>query len=537
MTGGRGGGTLRIMGPAAALLALLCAPAEAATYLERRDALIADYQAETRNRLKKARGHLEVVQELMLTPHASDGPAEAALLHLDLAEAALTVAGPTLARLPPTELPVGWTPLEDRLAAARGLLKDVAPELDAVYDRMPLSVGPLERNEVGVFEGSYPRVLLRGYYSIAAVTPEYLVTLMAHEAAHALQWEAAHARGERFSASLEDETQARRREAEVWKAIGAPREKDSDGAAAGVAAAVEAGEDSLKSHVAEVEVKAREWEWVTPAVEGPARRSMAAPAGVAASVAAEEDPAAVPDGDEARNFWLDGRIDGIRADFSQAALRSLDAARAVLGTTVELAAPFPKIVNFELVQVWALHPKRYPPGIHAAFQAIHPAVGEIDKARAALAAATVSPEDRALLERYSLERATLRDWGTEATRKALKPLAKTTGLRLASTQVGDAPPAEGKIVVPGAWVDRSTQTDVASAWAAHLLAHREQKTSAPSLEQEVEAVEASLRVWEAVGADARFDKMHPDRFLRMRVVEQSGGRAALRAYLKSLGFE
>lgn len=529
------------MGSAGALLLLLCAPAHGASYLERRDALVADYQAETRKRLKKARGHLEVVQELMLTPHSSYGPAEAALLHLDLAEAALTAAGPTLARLPPTEPPAGWAPLEERVAAARKLLKGVAPDLDAVYDRIPLAPGPLERNEVGVFEGSFPRVLLRGYYALASATPEYLVTLMAHEAAHALQWEAVHARGEKFSATLEHETQARRREAEVWNAIGAPTEKDSDGAAAGVAAAVAAGEDSLKSHVAEVEVKAREWEWVTPAVEGPARRSSAPPAGVPASVADSEDPpAGLEDvGDDVRNFWLDGRIDGIRADFSQAALRGLDAARAVLGTTVELAAPFPKIVNFELVQVWALHPKRYPPGIHAAFQAIHPAVGEIDKARAALASATVLPEDRDLLERYALERAAVRDWaGTEA-KRALKALAKrpAKGLSLASTPVADAPEAEGKVVVPGAWVDRSTATDVASAWTAHILVHRDQKTAAPTLDQEVEAVEASLRVWEAAGADARFDKMHPDRFLRLRVAEQSGGRAALRAYLKSQGFE
>lgn len=510
------------MGPAAVLLALVCAPAGAATYLERRDAMVADYLAETRLRLNKARGSLEVVQELMLTPHGAFGPAEAALLHLDLAEAALTAAGPTLARLPPTGPPAGWTPFEDRLARARELLKSVAPDLDAVYDRIPISSGPLERNEVAVFQGSYPRVLLRGYYAVAAVSPEFLLTLMAHEAAHALQWEAAHARGETFSADAEDEAQARRREAEVWNAVGAPHDKDLDGAAAGVAAAVAAGEESLKTHVAEAQVLARDWEWVTPAVEAPPRRS----------TSTEEPPEAPGEaGDEGRTFWLDGRIDGIRSDFSAAALRSLEAARAVLGTTVELAAPFPKIVNFELVQVWALRPKRYPPGIHMAFQAVHAAVGEIDKARAALASASVSPEDKALLERYAVDRAAVREWGGKPVRTALK------GLSLASTPVGDPPAVAGKIVVPGAWLHRSTQTDVASAWAAHVLTHREQKTDAPTLEQELEAVEASLRVWDEAGADARFDKTHPDRFLRMRVAEQAGGRASLRAYLKSLGFK
>ncbi|TPW19599.1 MAG: hypothetical protein FD126_2522 [Elusimicrobia bacterium] len=493
---------------AGVFLALACVPAGAAGYAERRGALTSQYLAEARARLAEARGYLENIQELMLTPHSSDGPAEAALLHLDLAAAALEAAEPTLARLPSSEPPPGWTPFEARLGSARKLLRSVAPDLEAVYDRVPVSVGPLESNIVGFFEGSIPRVTLRGYYALSGSSPEYLATLLAHEAAHAHQWEAAHARGEKFAASREEEAEARRREAAVWKALGSPRKKDSDGAAAIVAAAVEAGEASLLRHIDKEEEQARDWEWVTPAVPAPPRPDAAAQA--VPEPEAEDDMS-----------WLDGRIAGIRSDFSHAALARLDGARAVLGSAVELAAPFPKIVNFELVQVWALTPKRYPPGIHAAFQALHPAMTEIDKARAALALPDASPEDRALLARYAADRAVLRPW-TES---------------VASTPVADPPPHEGdRLVVPGAWVDRSTNADVAAAWGAHVTVHRGQGVLSPSLEQEAAAVEASLEVWAKLGADARFDKAHPDRFLRFRVARQEGGREALRSYLRGLGF-
>ncbi|TBR17068.1 hypothetical protein EPO15_17760 [bacterium] len=516
------------MGPAAALVLLLCAPARALTYAERRDALVADYLADGRMRLGLVRGNLEVVQELMLSPHGADGPVEAALLHLDLAEAALTAAEPTLARLPPVEAPAGWSPFEDRLARARDLLKEAAPDLEAVYDRVPVKGGALERHEVGVFEGRYPRIVLRGYYALSGASAEYLATIMAHEAAHALQWEAAHARGESFVSDSAAEAEARQREAAVWKALGAPKDKDFDGAAQSVAEAVSGGEDALARHSAEVEAKPGEWEWVTPAAAAPPRPS------TSAMTEAEEPPA--EEGQPA--VWLDARIGGIRSDFSGAALRGLDGARGVLGTLTEAAAPFPKIVNYELVQVWALSPRRYPAGTYMAFQALHPAMAEIDKARAALAGTALSEEDRALLARYAPDRQAVRVWGARETKAALKDLPKgaAKGLVLASTAVGDAP-ASDKVVVPGAWVDRSTNTDVAGAWAAHAAAHRAQGTAAPTLEEELEAVESSLAVWEKSGADARFDKAHPDRFLRFRVPQQSGGREALRAYLKTLGFE
>lgn len=490
------------------LAAFLCVPAGAADYAQRRDALVSQYLAEARSRLAAARGYLETIQELMLTPHSSDGPAEAALLHLDLAAAALDAAEPTLARLPASGPPPGWAPFEERLASARKLLRAAAPDLEAVYDRIPASAGPLERNEVGFFEGAVPRVTLRGYYALSGSSPEYLATLLAHEAAHALQWEAAHAKGEKFRSDPGHEAEARRREAGVWKALGAPRKKDDDGAAAVVTAAVEAGEASLRQHVETEAENARDWEWVTPAVAVPPRPGAAAPAVLEPE--AEDDLS-----------WLDGRIAGIRADFSQAALGRLDGARAVLGSSVELAAPFPKIVNFELVQVWALHPKRYPPAIHAAFQALHPAVTEIDKARAALALPAASAEDRALLARYAADRASVRSWTPS----------------LGSTPLADLPPEEAeRVVVPGAWVDRSTNTDVAAAWTAHVQVHRGQGVLRPTLEQETAAVEASLEVWEKLGADARFDKAHPDRFLRFRVARQQGGRETLRAYLRGLGF-
>lgn len=530
------------MSAAAALLAVLCLPAGAQTYRERRDALVAQYVAEARERLGRARERLEAAQELMLTPHAAHAPTEAALLHLDLAEAALAAAEPTLAALPDAPVPAGWTPFEERAARARALLKGAAPDLDAVFDRVPLGLGPLQRTEVGRFDGSGPRIVVRGYHALAAVSPEYLAALMAHEAVHALQWEAARARGERFRSGPEEEAQARRRQAAVWQAFGSPADKDFSGAAEMVSEAVRAGETSLKEHVDRQEASAREWEWVTPAVEDPLPRVVGASTRPVTGPEGMDDP---PEGlseagAETRNFWFEGSVRIMRESYAQAALGALDSGRGMLGAAVELAAPYPLVVNYELVQVWALQPRRYPPGIYAAFQALHPAVTEIDKARTALAAPEVGAEDRTLLARYAGERSGVRFWPEAAARRALKPLPKglPRPVGLASTPLGRAevPLGDSHVLVPGAWVSRSTHTDVAGAWAAHVLAHRAHGAGEPSLEEELEAVEASLKAWSAAGADARYDKAHPDRFLRFRVALENGGRESLRGYLRSLGF-
>lgn len=527
----------------AALFAILCAPADAQTYKERRDALVDSYLAEARDRLGLARTRLEAAQELMLTPHAAHGPTEAALLHLDLAEAALAAAEPTLAALPDPGPPRGWTPFEERRARALAHLRAAAPDLAAVYERVPLVLGPLSRTEVGRFEGAGPRIVVRGYHALAAVTPEYLATLLAHEAVHALQWEAARARGERFRAGPEEEAEARRRQSAVWEALGSPADKDFEGAAGLVAEAARAGTDSLMEHVDRQEASARDWDWVTPAVSDPlppvaALSSASAPTGPAGM---DDPPAGLSEAPpQERNFWFEGSVRIMGDGYAQSALGSLDSARGMLGAAVELAAPYPLVVNYELVQVWALQPRRYPPGIYAAFQALHPVMTEIDRARAALAAREVSEEDRLLLARYARARAAVREWPEDFATKALKSLPKgmpkTTGL--ASTPVGRAATYSGDspVVVPGAWVARSTNTDVAGAWAAHVLTHRAQNASEPTLEQELEAVEASLAAWRRAGADSRYDKAHPDRFLRFRVARENGGRESLRAYLESLGF-
>lgn len=469
----------------AVLLALLSgAPALAADYPARGRALVSDYVAEARARLAASRESLEAVQELMLTPHSADGPAEAALLHLDLAEAYLRAASSALPALAPVSPPAGWRPFEARLAEARGLLRKAAPELDAALEEFPVEAGPLERNTVAMTSCRAGRVRLRGFFALSAASAEYLGSLLAHEAEHVRQCRAARARGEYFAPTAAEEEAARRAEAAFWRAIGAPRDKDFDGAAAQVLAAAEAGDRALSEHVARESASAVSWEWVTPRAAPPAPP----PARGAAPEPAEDPRAAAA--------ALEARIRGVRDDRARSAGRFLDSARGVLGAVVELTAPERKIVNFELVQVWALQPERYPPGVHAAFRALHPVMTELDRARAALAAPEASAEDRALLKAY-------------------------------------APDREG---ASGARARRTGDADIAGAWEAHLERHRRQKTAAPTLSEETEAVEASLDAWNDSGADARFDKSFPDRFLRFRVAREEGGREGLRAYLESLGF-
>lgn len=462
------------------LAVLACPPAAASGYGERGAALAAVYLEESRARLASAREGLEAVQELMLTPHSSDGPAEAALLHLDLAEAYLASSSRTLAALAPAAPPPRWTPFESRLAEARRLLRSAAPELDAALDGFRVEAGPLERNTVALTRCQTGQVRLRGFFALSHASAEYLGSLLAHEAEHVRQCQAARERGEYFAPTAADEEAARRAEAAFWRSIGAPRDKDFDGAAAQVLAAAEAGGGALAEHVARETARPLAWDWVTP------RPS-------AAAAAADAEPAADPRGAASA---LEARIRALREDRARLAARYLDSARGILGAMVELSAPDRKIVNFELVQVWALQPERYPPAVHAAFRALHPVMTELDKARAALAAPEASAEDRALLKAY-------------------------------------APDREG---ASGAWARRTGNKDVAGAWEAHLAAHRRQKTAAPTLTEETEAVEAALDAWRESGADGRFDKAFPDRFLRFRVAREEGGRDGLRAYLESLGF-
>lgn len=499
----------------ALVLLLLAAPASAQGYAQRRDALVRDYLAAARERLARARENAEVIQEMYLTPHSYDEAAEAALLHLDLAEAYLTSAETTLARLPDTAPPRGWTPFEERVSSAQAQLSRVAPDLAAAYAGLPVKAGPLEGNTLGEFFPTRREVVLRGYYALAAVPAPYLASLLGHEAQHAV---------DRSAGRAMDEPAARRAGARVWRALKGGPADDFDGSAENEARAVEGGTKTLEAHLEAA--KTRSWEWVTPQVPEPPR-----PSGAEAEQWEKPEDADLSTGPARWGGpqWVSSHMGAIRANFAQGGLNSLAEARAVLGQVPELAAPFPKIVNYELMEVWALEPRRYPAGLYLAFQALHPVMTELDKARAALSRDGASEEDKEALARTAEARARRRPWP-----KGSLPSP------VATTPVGWGVQEKGLAVVPGAWLDRSTHTGVAAAWLAHLAEHRAQGLApgaAPTLAQELDAVAAALASWEETGSDARYEKEHPDRLLRFRVAAAEGGGApGLEAYLGSLGF-
>ncbi|MDE2293195.1 MAG: hypothetical protein KGL53_14025, partial [Elusimicrobia bacterium] len=227
--------------------------------------LVAEYASLARAQLGQARGFLESLQEFFITPHGADEPVEAALLHLDLAEAYLDEAERAAQRGLEASPEPGWTPFEERVAQARALLKRAAPDLDAVYDRVPILARPLEGDTLALYASGAREVRLRGYFAVNAVPAPYLAALLGHEASHALAAERAEAAGGRYESSLDDELLARRRETAVWRALGGGLAQDFGGIETAQAKAEDAGKKALRGFVEASAAAQREWTWVTPA--------------------------------------------------------------------------------------------------------------------------------------------------------------------------------------------------------------------------------------------------------------------------------
>lgn len=523
---GRGYASLMTTRLLAAALLLLAAPAGAASRLKTQRALVGDYLADARRALRACRDDLEFLQELAVTPHSDDEPVESALLHLDLADAYLVSAEPELfAALDPGAR--GGAELEPRLREALALLRRHAPDLADVYRRVPIRVGVLEGAATAEFNMREQQVSVRGYFAVSPPPVEVLAALLAHEATHALQYP----RGARSApeTAAANEREARRRESMLWLEVGAGPDRDFWNNETDQARALSAGPAAFRSYVSSATDLAPDWAWVDP-------HALARPP-VASSAPAPGAGGGTPSGAAALRE-LDSEIALTRRDRIETARAKLGVARERVANLTEIAAPFPKIATADVMRVWALMPGRYPRAMFRAFAAVTPALDELDKARAALAARSIDAEELARLENYASERGEAR-----AQTPAARALAvRWFGASLPSIDCFPYPHARlrdpAAIFLPGAWQCRAGRPEIAAAWAAHVLAHRAQglaPDAKPTLTQELEAVQASLRLWQASGADAGFDPEHPDRFLRFRVAAYASA-AALKTYLESLGF-
>jgi hypothetical protein len=500
---------------AAALL--LAAPAGAAPRRAAQRELVGDALTRARRELRACRDDLEVLQELGLTPHSSDEPVESALLHLDLARGYLVWAEPELfAAIEPGP---GGPSFDRRLKEALALLRARAPELADVYRTVPVSAAPLGGTLMAVFRTPPREILIRGYFAVNPPPAEYLAALLAHEAAHALQ---AASPGAPEGDAAAREREARRRESLLWIELGAGPERDFAGTEDAQARALLAGDAAFRTYVASMTAEP-DWAWAAPArPAAPAAAATEAEAVSTAPATAAQELALVR---ESR--------DGSRRDYARGALLRLREARALLAETTELVAPYPKVVNADIMRIWALRPGHYPPAMTRAFAALTPVLDELDKADAALDAPRIDAAERERLKRYAGDR----DAARAQTRAARALLERVLG--------GAAPPVycfpypaglnpPSAIGLPGAWQCREGRPEIAAAWAAHVLAHRAQGLAPgaePTLDQEAAAVTASLKAWADAGADAGFDPARPDRFLYLRAAADAGPEA-LRAYLK-----
>jgi len=382
---------------------------------------------------------------------------------------------------------------------------------------------PLPGVTVGLFRSRPREVLVRGYFALNPPSAELLAALLAHEATHALQFPED---GSPPAGTKEErEFEAQRREALVWMELGAGPERDFWGVEGDRAGLLARGDAALRDKTPADE--APEWTWVAPA-----DRPRPAPGREAPSFSTETV-------DAAETVRLIERFGaGLRADRVAAALDGLAAARESLSDLTEVAAPYPKIVNADLMKVWALHPRQHPEAMVRVFEALAPTLEELEKARAALAAPRIGADERALLLHYARDR----NVAKAQTAAARAVVERALGRGAPAIACFPYPQARlddpSAIGLPGAWQCRDGRAEIAAAWAAHVLAHRRQglaPDAKPTLSQELEAARAALDVWRDIGADAGFDGDHPDRLLRLRIADQASAQA-LRAYLASLGF-
>jgi hypothetical protein len=503
---------------AAAALAWLAAPSAAASRRAAQRGLIGDALAEARAELRLGRDDLETLQELGLTPHSSDEPIESALLHLDLAQGYLVWAEPELFdAIEPG--PRGGPSFERRLKDALALLRARAPELADVYRTVPVRAAPLSGNQMAAFTSQPREVLVRGYFAINPPPAEYLAALLAHEAAHALQFPPG---GEPWGDRSSREYEARRRESLFWIELGAGPDRDFAGNESAQSAALSAGPAEFRAYISSNADAEPDWAWIAPHPAAGVAPPAEGPEASTGSVSAEATLALLSD-----------TLASTRKNYAEGARRHLAAARALLTTATEFEAPYPKIANADIMRIWALQPGHYPAAMTRAFAALTPVLEELDKADAAVAAPRIDGAERERLKRYARDRDTARAQ-TKAARALLERLLGPGAPPVFCFPYPAEPDPPTAIGIPGAWQCRAGRPEIAAAWAAHVLAHRAQglaPDAVPTLAQEKAAVEASLKVWKESGADAGFDPDHPDRFVALRVCAEAGGDA-LELYLR-----
>lgn len=499
---------------------LAAAPSAAQDRLETQKRLCGDYVRAARGELALARGQLETLQELALTPHSADEPVESALLHLDLAESHLAAAQPAItAALSTGTVFDGWTPFEARLERAVVLLRRTAPELAAVYDATPIRAAPLDGKTVAQYHRRQDAVQLRGAFAVNAVSPEALAAWLAHEATHQLRRSSAPAAGFRRGEELE----ARRSQCRVWKALGADPKLDWADEHGSQLRALEKGDRSFEQYEVTTEETPPDWAWVKPAAAPPP----AAGAPEQELFSSTEGAVMAP--------RLTKYLARSRGNFADAAQAHLDFAREALGDLPELMEPRPKIVTYDVMAALALQRGRYTRPLYTAFQALHPVMTELSLARAALGRGEIDDAERKLLESYAPARAAQRALPASAQAVVRRWNRRAPAVVVADVPGGSAPaPA---ILLPGAWQAKEGRPEIAAAWTAHVLAHRRQKLKEgelPDESQELAAIRASLDVWRRCEADEGFKDEHPDRFLRWRAAEQAGGDV-LETYLRTSG--
>ncbi|MDD5629416.1 MAG: hypothetical protein PHU21_10155 [Elusimicrobia bacterium] len=516
-----------------AVLFLTAVPALASSGDQRlilQKGLFDEYVSDARLRLASAREQLEILQEFGLTPHSSDEPVEAALLHLDLAEGYLASSLPGLEPLASASPAQDhWTPFAERKDEALRLLRGAAPDLAAAYEGTPVRAAALGGKTMAEFHYASREVRIRGYFAVNAASPEFLAARLAHEAVHALQYSSASISGTPTVSTREEELEARRRETQVWQALGAKPELDWGGQHGAQLKALLAGDEEFRKWTVDEQESAPDWSWTQAAVS-----SAPVPAGAvdASSLTYVADSAVmVP--------RLKGTIAILRANFATAAQQHLERAQDILGTLPELALPCPKLVTYDVMKLWVLQPAHYPRALNAVFEALHPVMTELDRSRAWLGAAAIDEAERGLLANYGGERNRLARPLDDAARAVVERWVPGAPPLFVYPYPGSPPRlADGAAGLPGAWQSRGGRPEIAAAWAAHLAAHRKQGLapgSMPTAAQEEEAVRRALEVWRLSGANTGFDGGHPDRFLFYRLLDEAGGDA-LAYHLKSSGF-
>jgi hypothetical protein len=519
--------------PAFFLFIALAAPSHAGWIESRLQALEA-YRADVAGALERSRDSLEDLQEATLAPGRSDDRVELALVRLDVAEAYLQKAFDSMERdvSLDTSAPAGWQPWDDRLARAKAIVERSAPELKETLEKTPIHLAPLTELALAQARGA-DEIFFRGYDAVNPVSPEFLAAQLAHEATHVRQAVRAKAEGRAFRNGPASEGEAREAEAKVWLALGRPEALDFRGILKANADAYKAGPQTFSKYVAARFSEEPDWVWIEPKPAPPAKPPVPKLGELEARAeqAGAEDPKALAR--QAREIAdLQAQI---RKNHSTAAANRLKEAREKLEQVVELAAPFPTVVNIPLLETNAVSSRRYPEAMWRAFQAASPALVELDRAREALGRRKLSADERQELRRYLASRDEAVKKPFEA-KEAAEALAKLEGGAALSKALGKAtvvlvrsadPELEKSrpdwVFVPGSRLYRKPDARSAFAWTVQSLAQRSGK-------QELDAAELGLQ---ALDLWPSKDEAMPLRWMAERAAWEEGGRPLLRLYLES----